>query len=614
MNNINLTKFIRQDIAGMEEYVPVASLWDLSEKFNQKPEEVIKLDAGENQFGYSSKVLEALGTKGFFNFYPDPEYKKLRKILASYVGTKTENIMVGSGSDELLDMLFRLLLNEGDKVINCPPTFGMYSVLVKLNRGTSISIPRNENFTLNIQKIKDTLDNTVKVIVICSPNNPTGTVSSEDEIISLLETGKLVIMDEAYFEFYGKTVVPLVSRYKNLIVLRTFSKWAGLAGLRLGYGIMSPFFTCQLMKIKPPYNVNLAANVAGIAALNDLKNSKNIILKIIKERERARQELNKLSYLTVYPSESNSLFIKVKRDFVKLKNYLESKKIAVRYYDSFQAIRLSIGKPEQNDTVIANLKGFKKTCWDSVIFDLDGVLIDVSQSYRQAIKQSVEYVLLKKLGIKTQVTLKDIARMKKIPGFNNDWDLSFRLIQLLAKGVAREKFGNNVKPVTLQTRNSKEYQEVKDIFQSYYLGQNLFFEIYNRKASIVCKKGLIANETLLLDLSILKSLSKKYKLGVATSRPRFEALFALKNFKITPTFIRKSFIVAQEDSRREKPAPDPLLESKRRLRSKYPVYVGDSVNDLIAANEADMPCIFVGKNSSADFQVVNTNEIEELLL
>jgi len=614
MKNTNLNTIIRKDIAEMEEYIPVASLWDLAGEYKQNPQDVIKLDAGENQLGFSPKVLEALNAKGLFNFYPDPEYKELRQALADYANASVESTMVGSGSDELLDLLFRLILEDGDKVINCPPTFGMYPVLTKLNKGQIISVPRKEDYSLDVEGIKKALDKRVKVIVICSPNNPTGTVSPEKEIVSLLATKKLVIVDEAYFEFSGKTAASLVEKYPNLIVLRTLSKWAGLAGLRLGYGIMDPFFVQQLLKIKPPYNVNLAASIAGVAALKDKKWSKKTISTIIRERERLQKTLYKIAGLTVFPSEANMLFIKVNSNFDKFRNFLEEKKIAVRYYEAYQAVRLSVGTRDQNDKVLSALKEFSTQQYDSVIFDMDGVLVDVTNSYRQAIKKTVETVLTDQFDKNVTVTMSDIDAMKGIPGFNNDWDLSYALIKLLAKGIKQGDFSRSAVALDRQTKNSTEYQSIKDIFQSYYLGEKLFIEIYNRKPPVLTAQGLIANETLLLDLSILKSLSKVYRLGIATSRPKFEALFALNNLGITPNFIDEANIIAQEDSPKEKPFPDPLLLAQKRLQSKSPVYIGDSINDLLAARKAGMPCVFVGSNQEADFQVTVTNQIKDILL
>src|SRR3989338_9657222 len=133
MNKVNLSAFIRPDIAEMEEYIPVPSLWDLSKKFKVPIKNVVKLDAGESVFGFSPSVAKSLKKFSFFNYYPDPEYKELRKALSKYTGVNKENIIVSSGSDELLDLILRLVLENGDKVINCPPTFGMYSVLTVLN-------------------------------------------------------------------------------------------------------------------------------------------------------------------------------------------------------------------------------------------------------------------------------------------------------------------------------------------------------------------------------------------------------------------------------------------------------------------------------------------------
>lgn len=368
---MDVTKYIRSEILEMEEYKTVPSFWDLEEDF-------LKLDAGENPYGFSPKINKALADYEYFNYYPDPEYKELRKALANYAGVNMENIMVGSGSDELLDLTFRLFLNSGDKVINCPPSFGMYPILVTLNKGELISVPRNKDFSLDLKSIKEKIEK-AKVIIICNPNNPTGNVSSKEEIISLLKSGKIVIVDEAYFEYYGESVVSQVKKYNNLIVLRTLSKWAGIAGLRLGYAIASPFIVKQLLKIKSPYNVNLAAEVAGKIALSNLSQANFINLKIVKERERVFNQLQKISYLNVYPSKTNFLFVKFNEDLLEFKTYLEKNKIAVRFYDSDltgKAIRISIGKPEQNNKVIKILKRYKYQKINKYAFlDRDGTLI-----------------------------------------------------------------------------------------------------------------------------------------------------------------------------------------------------------------------------------------------
>lgn len=241
----------------------------------------------------------------------------------------------------------------------------------------------------------------------------------------------------------------------------------------------------------------------------------------------------------------------------------------------------------------------KKITCDSIIFDMDGVLV-TNAAYCQAIKRTVEFVVQKRFKLKRKVETTYINTIKSITGFNNDWDTSYALINLLGRGVTAAEFRQKVELISPQTRVSQEYQEVKDIFQTLYLGKNL-------------SDGLITQETLLIDKSLLGELATIYPLAIATSRPKFEALFAAKNLKLSP-LIKTKFIVAKEDAPQEKPQPDPLLEAKRRLATQKPVYIGDTVNDVIAAQKADMPCIFIGNQQLGDIQVINVNQIRELLL
>jgi len=361
MKNADLAKFIRKDILKMATYSPAPYLLDLKEKYKCSEDDIIKVDQGENPYGSPNVVRAALiRVKNIFNRYPDPEYKKLRHAISKYVGMGAEHIMVGSGSDELLDLVLRMVTKEGDEIISCPPTYGMYPMLIGLNKGKNVCIQRNTDYTLRVDEILKKINNKTKAILVCSPNNPTGNTVTEPEIRKLLNTGKLILVDEAYFEFSNKTFIPLCKEYNNLIVLRSLSKWAGLAGLRLGYVIMSPVFIDEIMKIKLPFNVNLTAEIGGIAALNDSHSIQKKIKKIISERERIYNSLNKLPSLTVYPSEANFLFIKINGSLSKMKDYLEQNRIFSRYYKEENSLRLTIGKPEQNDKIISCLKNVKE--------------------------------------------------------------------------------------------------------------------------------------------------------------------------------------------------------------------------------------------------------------
>ena len=241
----------------------------------------------------------------------------------------------------------------------------------------------------------------------------------------------------------------------------------------------------------------------------------------------------------------------------------------------------------------------KKIDCDSIIFDMDGVLVSNS-SYCQAIKETTELILFKKFGIKKSINSQHIEAIKRIKGFNNDWDTSFALIELLGEGYETYQFARQIKSITSKIRKSKKYLEIKDIFQNFYLGKSL--------------DGLIQKEFLLIEIELLNALSIRYPLGIATSRPKFEALFTVKNLKISPSYIKEDLIIAKEDCRREKPFPDPLLKAKKRIKGNKSVYIGDTINDVIAAKRAGMLCIYIGLENLGDFQIKNVNQIQELLL
>ena len=273
----------------MKSYTPIEPIEILEQRAGGK---IIKLDGNENPYGCSPKVYQALASYPYYNIYPDPEQRELRQALENYTGLSIEHIVCGSGSDELIDLILRLFLNPGDKVINCSPTFGMYPFNTELCGGKVVDVPRNEDFALDIKGIKGALNGKTKVIFVASPNNPTGNTSSEQEIVELVDTGRIVVVDEAYFEFSGVTMANLVPNYPNLIVLRTFSKWAGLAGLRIGYGFFPTEVASYLMKIKPPYNINAAAQTAVLASLTDIDYLRHNVAKIVAERERLFAKLN----------------------------------------------------------------------------------------------------------------------------------------------------------------------------------------------------------------------------------------------------------------------------------------------------------------------------------
>ncbi len=256
----------------------------------------------------------------------------------------------------------RVTLNPGDAILNCPPTFGMYAFDADLNNAKVISVPRNADFSLDVDGILAAAEKfSPKLIFVTSPNNPDGSLLPPPVLQKLLALPCLIVLDEAYIEFSGtESQITKVPSYQNLIVLRTFSKLAGLAGLRVGYGGFPSWLMPTLWKAKQPYNVNVAASEAAIAALDDPEYLAWTVKTLVAERNRLAEELSALPWLTVYPSSSNFLLCRVKGiDAAQLKADLAQKHgIFVRYFNKpglMDCIRISVGKPEQTDALLSAL-------------------------------------------------------------------------------------------------------------------------------------------------------------------------------------------------------------------------------------------------------------------
>ena len=355
-----IEKLIRPDLVNFGAYSASTSPETLEGKVEVPVEDIIKLDANENPYGCSPRVNQALATYPYLNIYPDAGQTELRKLLQEYTGVGAEHIVASAGSDQLIDLVLRLFVEPGDEVINCIPSFAMFPFYTELCGGIPVDVPRDENFAVNVSAVKAAITKKTKIILLANPNNPTGTITPEPDILEILDTGLPVVVDEAYYEFAGQTMAPLVSRYKNLMVLRTFSKWAGLAGLRVGYGIFPLKIADYLLKIKSPYNVNMAAIVAVKESLMDIDYLQDKIKAIIAERERLSEELNKLGWLKPFPSQANFILCSVLNGQArKLQQKLQNKGILVRYFDKpllRDAIRISVGKPEHTDALIKALR------------------------------------------------------------------------------------------------------------------------------------------------------------------------------------------------------------------------------------------------------------------
>jgi histidinol-phosphate aminotransferase len=360
---MNIEKLIRSELVAMKGYIPIEPTEVLSQRTELPSSKVIKLDGNENPYGCSPKVYQALANYRYYHNYPDPEQMELRTALEKYTGLGHQHIVCGMGSDDLIDLILRLLLEPGDEVINCPPTFGMYPFSTNVSGGRVVDVPRTEDFALDMAHIKKALTGKTKAIFIASPNNPTGNTSTEQEIMELVGTGKIIVVDEAYFEFSNVTMANLVPAFPNLIVLRTFSKWAGLAGLRIGYGFFPIEIAGYLMKIKQPYNANAAAQAAVLASLADIDYLRSNVTKIVRERQRLFGKLKELDWLRPYPSSGNFILCSLPKGKAKeIWQQLRKKGIFVRHFDTPRlkdCLRISVGRPEDTNALVKVLKEVK---------------------------------------------------------------------------------------------------------------------------------------------------------------------------------------------------------------------------------------------------------------
>jgi histidinol-phosphate aminotransferase len=354
-----IERLIRSHLVGFAGYSASTSPETLAGRVDVSLESIIKMNANENPYGCSPRVLQALADNPHLHIYPDDGQSKLRKLLAGYAGVAAEYIVAGHGSNTLIDMLVRLFVGPGDEVINCIPTFDIYRFSTEICGGTLINVNRDDNYAVNVKVVKSAISQKTRLIFLATPNNPTGNVIPRQDILEIVATGLPVVVDEAYYEFCGETLVPVVSQYRNLMVLRSFSKWAGLAGLRIGYGIFPPRIADYLMSIKIPHNVSVAAEIAVRESLADLIYLQDRVKAIIAERERLFDGLKKVGWLKPYPSQANFIFCNVlKGSAGELHQKLQKKGILVRYFDNpllRNSLRISVGKPEHTDALLKAL-------------------------------------------------------------------------------------------------------------------------------------------------------------------------------------------------------------------------------------------------------------------
>ncbi len=349
--DFNLNSLVRENI---KKLTPYSSARD---EFNGEAK--VFLDANENSLG--SPLLK------WYNRYPDPHQLKLKEAIKDVKNIDTENIFLGNGSDECIDILFRIFCNPGkDNVIICPPTYGMYEVSANINDIQVRKAMLTENFQLDLIHLENLVDTNTKIIWICSPNNPTGNSIKRKDIEAVLNNfSGIVVIDEAYINFARqKTFTGDLADYPNLVVMQTFSKAWGLAALRLGMAFASAEIIQLMNKVKPPYNINQATQELALQALGNMEQVNEMIVLIADMREALADVLLTIpGVIKIYPSDANFLLIKIK-EAKKVYEFLLTRGVVVRDRSNVQlcddCLRVTIGTEKECTAFVDGLIGFAK--------------------------------------------------------------------------------------------------------------------------------------------------------------------------------------------------------------------------------------------------------------
>ncbi len=343
MKNFKLENLIRDNVLKLKPYSSARhEFTGVAEVF---------LDANENPF------------ENGHNRYPDAYQRTLKKKISQIKGLPIENIFLGNGSDEVIDLIFRAFCDpNSDNILICPPTYGMYEVSANINAIAIKKVLLLENFQLDLNAIFQEIDSRTKLIFICSPNNPTGNSMQPTDVEYILKNfDGLVVVDEAYIDFSTQTSFShFLDKYPNLVVLQTFSKAWGLAGIRLGMGLASVEIVTILNKIKPPYNVNTLTQQTALKALENTLEQKQQIKSILTEREKLNRAFEALPFVQkIYPSDANFLLLKTDNPN-QIYNDLKAQKIIIRNRSNVElcegCLRITIGTTVENDRLINALQ------------------------------------------------------------------------------------------------------------------------------------------------------------------------------------------------------------------------------------------------------------------
>jgi len=505
----------------------------------------LKLDSNENMFGPSPRVVDALRNITSQDIKLYPAYGEIINRLADLNNVSAEMILPTSGADEGINYIFDTFIEPKDTVLTVTPSFAMPKIYAKINGCTYNEVNYREKFNFPIDDILANITEKTKLIIVTTPNNPTGEAISRENMLNILDKAgdRYILIDETYVNYAEESFIDLLKTHENIFITRSLSKDYALAGLRFGYIISSQKNIEYIKRLIRPYSVNIAAVKAACAAVDDKEYINSVVSDIKTAKNMLIEALTPMA-VKIYPSNANFLLVDFgdKAEFI-YKKLLKSGIIVKNFgkkKDLENCLRITIPPVKDAEYLINTLKQRKL-----IVFDMDGVIVDTRNSYRIAIQSTFEFFAGKNL------TSEEIQTAKNIGGLNNDWDLTEYLLK--------------------QAGFSPKKDDIIEKFQEIYWGNE--------------GTGVIFNEALLISAESVKKLAESFDLAVFTGRPKLEADFVLKRWGLENYFYP---VITMDDlsADKQKPSPDGLLQIINIVNPLETYYLGDTHDDMISGKAA----------------------------
>ncbi len=344
------------DIGTLESYAPEKTIEGIAKQFGLSPTKILKLNFNENLFIPRQKIVDLLkqtSEECDLRLYPQEEEERLRDAIADYLRLEQGCIAIGNSSDEVMDRITRLFLEKGESAVTFSPTFSVFKLCVKYQGAQFISVPLKKGFQVDVEAMLASFRSETKLLYLCSPNNPTGNQLGLEEMEALIEEFPgIVIVDEAYGEFADYSIVPLIEKYENLIVLRTFSKAFGLAGLRLGYAVSSHSLSNAVNKIPAPYAINTIALTMGRKLLENIEIMKEAVSDLKIERAKLIRSMNEIGGVEAFDSQANFVLFNLSKPYENAYVHMLEKGLIIkklgRLLEYENCLRTTVGLPQMN--------------------------------------------------------------------------------------------------------------------------------------------------------------------------------------------------------------------------------------------------------------------------